>query len=127
MIKISNTINVVIRPTKDFIFRHLARRLEKLPTPALGCISTFSSCPSKKSLSLLYKAFLRPLLTYASPGWFLFLSITNTTKIERLHRAASRAITGCLSFSPIPLFSEASLLPLRVTLTHFALSCYGTL
>ena len=56
----------------------------------------------------------------ASPRWFPFLSINNTTELERLHRAASRAITGCLSSSPIPLFfSEASLPPLRVTLTHF--------
>ena len=77
------------------------------------------------SLSVLYKAFLRPLLTYASPGWFPFLSATNFTKLESLHRAASRAITGCLSSSPIPiLLSEASLPPLRVSLTHFTLSSY---
>ena len=81
--------------------------------------------PSKESLSLLYKSFPRSLLTYASPGWFPFLSITNITKLERLHQAASRAITGCLSSSPIPLlFSEASLPPLRVTLTHFTLLFY---
>ena len=78
--------------------------------------------PSKESLSLLYKSFLRSLITYASPGWFRFLSVTNLTKLERLHRAASRVITGCLSSSPIPLLlSEASLPPLRVTLTHFTL------
>ena len=92
---------------------------------ALRCISTSSWGSSKESLSLLYKSFLRPLLTYASPGWFPFLSATNLTKLERLHRAASRAITGCLSSSPIPLLlSEASLPSLRVTLTHFTLSCY---
>ena len=86
---------------------------------ALRCISAFSWGPSKESLSLLYKSFLRSLLTYASPGWFPFLSAANLTKLERLHRAASRAITGCLSSSPIPLvLSEASLPPLRVTLTH---------
>ena len=92
---------------------------------ALRCISASSWGPSKESLSLLYKSFLRPLLTYASPGWFPFLSATNLTKLERLHRAASRAITGCLSSSPIPLLlSEASLPPLRVTLTHFTLLSY---
>ena len=92
---------------------------------ALRCISASSCGPSKESLSLLYKSFLRSLLTYASPGWFPFLSATNLTKSERLHRAASRTITGCLSSSPIPLLlSEASLLPLRVTLTHFILSSY---
>ena len=91
----------------------------------LCCISSSSWDPSKESLSLLYKAFLQPLLTYASPRWFPFLSAVNSTKLERLHRAASRAITGCLSSSPIfLLLSEVSLPPLRVTLTHFTLSSY---
>ena len=81
--------------------------------------------PSKESLSLLYKSFLRSLLTNASPGWFPFLSATNFTKLERLHRAASSAITDCLSSSPIPLLlSEASLPPLRVTPTNFTLFSY---
>ena len=35
VIKILNTIYVITRPTKDFIFPHLARRLEKLPTPVV--------------------------------------------------------------------------------------------
>ena len=79
----------------------------------LRCISASSWGPSKESLSLLYKSFLRSLLTYASPGWIPFLSATNLTKLERLHQAASRTITGCLSSSPIPLLlSEASLSPL---------------
>ena len=73
-----------------------------------------------ESLSLLYKSILRPVLTYASLGWFPFLSATNFTKLECLHQAASRAITNCLSSSPIPLLlTEASLPPLPVTLTHF--------
>ena len=70
---------------------------------ALRCISASSWGPSKESFSVLYKSFLRSLLTYASPGWFPFLSATSFTKLERLLRAASRAITGCLSSSPIPL------------------------
>ena len=95
---------------------------------ALRCISSSLWSPPRSlslSLSLLYKSFLRSPLTYALPGWFSFLRVTNITKLERLHRAASRAISDCLSSSPIPLFlSEASLPPLRVTLTHFALSSY---
>ena len=92
---------------------------------ALRCISASSWGPSKESLSVLYKFFLRPLATYSLPGWFLFLSVTNFTKLERLHRAASRAITGCLSSSPVPLLlSEASLPPLRVTRTHFTFLFY---
>ena len=92
---------------------------------ALRCVSASSWGPSKESLSVLYKSFLRPVLTYASPGWFPFLNATNITKLERLHQAASRAIPGCLSSSPISLLlSEAPLFPLRVTLTHFTLSFY---
>ena len=34
-------------------------------------------------LSLLYKSFLRLLLTYASCGWFPFLNVTNITKLKR--------------------------------------------
>ena len=92
---------------------------------ALRCISATSWGVFKESLSALYKSFLRSLLTYISPGWFPILSATNHTKLERFHRAASRAITGCLSSSPIPLLlTEASLPPLRVTLTHFTLFSY---
>ena len=47
----------------------------------LRCISASSWGPSKESLSVLYKSFLRPFLTYASPGWFPFLSATNVTKL----------------------------------------------
>ena len=57
------------------------------------------------------------------PDSFL-LSVNYFTKLERLHRMTSRAITGGLSSSPIPLLSEASRPFLRVTLTHFALSYY---
>ena len=79
---------------------------------ALRCISASSWGPSEESLCILYKSFLWSLLTYASPGWFPFLSVTNIIKLERLHRAASEAITSCLSSSPIPLLlSEASLPP----------------
>ena len=93
---------------------------------ALRCISASSWGHSKEFLSLLYKAFLRPLLTYASSGWVPFLNVTNITKLERLHRAASCAITGCLSFSAIPLlFSAASLPVLRVALTYFTLSSFN--
>ena len=80
-----------------------------LRSPSLFCINLFFG----------------PFSTYASPGWFPFLSATNLTKLERLHREASRAITSCLSSFPIPpLLSEASLPPLQVTLTHFTLLSY---
>ena len=74
---------------------------------ALRCISAASFGPSKESLSILYKTFLRPLLTYALPGWFPFLCNANISKLERLHRSACRDISGCLSSSPIPLLESS--------------------
>ena len=82
---------------------------------ALRCISASSWGSSKESLSLLYKGFVRPVFTYALPGWFPFQSDTNITKLERFHQVASRTITRCLSSSPIQfLLTEASLLSLEL-------------
>ena len=67
---------------------------------ALRPKATASWGPRKESLSLLYKAFVRPVLTYASPGWFPFLCDTATVHLEVLHRTAGRVITGCLSSTP---------------------------
>ena len=81
--------------------------------------------PLRSSSLFCINFFFVSFLTYTSPGWFPFLSVTNITKLEGLHRAASCTITGCLSSSPILLLLyEASLPPLRVTLTHFTLSSY---
>ena len=77
-----------------------------LRSSSLCCIQSFSQA--------------RSLLCFAR--MVLFLSVTNNTKLERLHQAATRAITGCLSFSSIPhLLAEASLSLIRVILTHFTL------
>ena len=86
---------------------------------ALRSIATASWGPTKESLSLLYKAFVRPVLTYASPGWFPFLCNTATNHLEVLHRAACRVITGCLISTPSSLLLlEAQLPPLKLTLEH---------
>ena len=92
---------------------------------ALRCICASSWGPLRSpSLFCINLSFGPFSLTLHLDG-FPFLSATNLTKSECLHRAASRAITGCLSSSPIPLLlSEASLPPLRVTLTHFTLFSY---
>ena len=104
--------------------KHVSSLKAKPRLKVLRCTAS-SWGPSKQSLSLLYKSFLRPLLTYVSPEWYPFPSATNFTKLESLHRAASGAITGCLSSYSIPLLlSQASLPPLPVTQTHFILLTY---
>ena len=92
---------------------------------AFRSIASASWGPSKESLCTLYKAFICPILTYASPGWFPFSSPTHISSVERMHRSSCRVITGCLSFTPIPLLHiEALLPPLQVTLTHQSLSFF---
>ena len=59
---------------------------------ALRCISASSWDPSKESLFVLCKSFLRPLLTCASPGWFPFLSATNFTTLERTERPVAPSL-----------------------------------
>ena len=61
--------------------------------------------PSKESLCTLYKAFICPILTYASRGWFLFSPPTHIMSVERMYRSSCRVITGYLSFTPIPCFT----------------------
>ena len=119
-------------PTPTFlgvIFDHtlsFSKHVSSLKAKFFPCLKALRCIfASSWGRSLLYKSFLRSLLTYASPGWFPFLSATNITKLERPHRAASRAITGFLSSSLIPLLlTEAFLPPLGVTLTHFTLLSY---
>ena len=92
---------------------------------AFRSIASTSWGPSKVSLCTLYKAFICPILTYASPGRFPFSSPTHITTVERMHRFSCRVITDCLSSTPIPLLHiEALLPPLRVTLTHQSLSSF---
>ena len=92
---------------------------------AFRSIASASWGLSKESLCTLYKAFIRPILTYASPGWFPFSSPTHITSVGRMHKSSCRVITGCLSSTPILLLHiEALLPPLRVTLTDQSLSFF---
>ena len=70
---------------------------------AFRSIASASWGPSKESLCTLYKAFICPIFTYASSGWFPFSSPTHITSVERIHRSSCRVITGYLSSFFIPL------------------------
>ena len=113
---------------RTFSFKHHVLSLRKKfhsRFRAFRSIASASWGPSKESLCTLYKAFIRPILTYASPGWFPFSSPTHITSLERMHRSSCGVITGCLLSTPIPLLHiEALLPPLRVTLTHQSLSFF---
>ena len=73
---------------------------QPIPCFPLHCLCSWR--PSKESLCALYeyKAFIRPILTSGSPGWFPFSPPTHITSVERMHRSSCRIITGCLSSTP---------------------------
>ena len=48
---------------------------------AFRSIASASWGPSKESLCTLYKSFIRPILTYASPVWLPFSSLTHITSV----------------------------------------------
>ena len=80
---------------------------------ALHCISASSWDPSKEAFSLFcIKLLFGPFSLMFHLDGFLFLSVTNITKLKRIHREGSRAITGCLSPSPIPFLLSEGFLPL---------------
>ena len=111
---------LLFNPTPKFLGVNFDRTLSfGAPCPIPVFQITASWGPTKESLSLLNKAFVRPVLTYASSGWFPFLCNTATNHLEVLHRAACRVITGCLSSTPSSLLLlEAQLRPLKLTLEH---------
>ena len=85
------------------LFKHLSSLKAKLfpRLKALRCISASSWGPSKKFPSLFYIKLFFGLLSHTTPP-VVSLSVTNFTKLERLHRAASRVITGCFLSSSYP-------------------------
>ena len=78
---------------------------------ALRSVAAASWGPAGESLSLLYRAFVRPVLTCASPGWFPFLCNTATGHLGVLHGAACRVVAGCLSSAPSSLLLLGARLP----------------
>ena len=107
-------LGVTLDRTLSFFSHSSALRRSFYPRlKALRAVSFASWGPSKESLASIYKTFLLPVLTYASPGWFPFIYAKYLQPLEAVHRSACRAITGCFSSTPVPLLLlEAGLSPL---------------
>jgi len=71
--------------------RHKALSLFQGTTLHSLCLS------SKETLSQLNKAFIRPVLSYASPVWFPFLCETPKNILKFIYRSACRVISGRLA------------------------------
>ncbi len=75
----------------------------------------------KETLSLLYKATIRPLFNYACPVWFPAISDTSVKKMQTVQNYACRIITGCVKKTDKGhLHNETGLLPIAA---HSDLLC----
>ena len=96
-----------------FLFLYMCLHLKPSFPSSHGLLCFLMGPFQEVYCSSLHSFFLAP---YTSSGWPPFVTVTSVAKLELFYRAASRAIIGCLSFSPT-LFRP----PLRFILTHFAL------
>ena len=119
-------LGVTFDRTLSFSSHSKSLRSRLLPRlRALKSISLQYWGPQKESLSTLYVAFCRSVLTYAAPAWFPFSSPSHLNPLYSLHLSGCRAVTGCFSSTPSSLLlSEAGLPPLSLTLSSSALSFF---
>ena len=71
---------------------------------ALPSIAAASWGPTKETLSLLYKAFVRPVLTYASAGWFRSSATPQPITWKSYTELHARSLLGA-SLPPPPPYS----------------------
>jgi len=75
--------------------------------------------------TLMYKLFIRPVVSYSSPVWFPFLCGALKKYLEMCHKSACRVESGCLASAPVLLLLLESLAPpLEITLNHQALAFF---
>ena len=119
-------LGVTLDRTLSFFSHSSALRSACYPRlKSLRAVSSASWGPSKESLASIYRTFLLPVLTYASPGWYPYTYAKHLQPLEALHNSACRAISGCCSTSPTSLlYLEAGLPPLSVILTSQSLSFF---
>ena len=82
-----------LQPPSTFLTVHLLSKTQDFfLSQDLLFYLHFHLGPFQKGAFLCYDAFLRLVLTYASPTLIAFFCVTNATQLEHLHQAKSFAI-----------------------------------
>ena len=69
---------------------------------------------SKEDITLVYKHYIRPILTYTHPAWQPDTRRTHINKLQITHNRALRIANSCTQTTPIPhLHRETLVLPLK--------------
>jgi hypothetical protein len=80
----------------------------------LKALSSTTFGHSKESQTALYKQFVRPVLSYASPAWAPDLARTHMEKLQRTQNVALRIATGCCRSTPLAhLHAESKVLTIK--------------
>jgi len=90
-----------------FSFRSHVRSIRKVISSLRG--TPLRDFCAVRSLSQLCKAFIQPVLTSASPGWYPFFFDALQKDLEVCHRSVCRVVSGCLASTPVPLLLLESL------------------
>ena len=97
---------------------HLTNKGKK-STKLLKALTSTTWGKNKETLTITYKAIIRPKLEYANTITTPIASNTNINKLQTIDNTAKRIITGCTSDTNTNhLHNETSMLPLK---THFKL------
>ncbi|GFS02406.1 ribonuclease H [Elysia marginata] len=84
----------------------------------LRCLSGKSWGADEEDLRIVYLAYIKSAIDYASNAWYPCLAKDSRQKLETVQNAAARTITGCTKNTNTKLLlNEAKLLPLEVEST----------
>ena len=98
-------------------FRHHAAEVNARARSRLNVLKALTATTfghTKESITALYKQFVRPVLSYASPAWAPDLAQSHMEVLQRTQNAALRIATGCVRSTPTAhLHAETLVLPIR--------------
>ena len=97
-------VNAVVKASKARL-----QTLRLLAGTSWGC--------SKETLTVAYKQYIEPLISYAAPVWAPNASPSSILRLQRVQSAALRVATGCVSATRWEyLNQEAKILPVQAKL-----------
>ena len=98
-------------------FKAHIQDIKKRCTPRLNALRAITGTDfgqHKETLSLLYKQYIRSVMSYASPAWAPTISNTHHNTLQTIQNSALCIITGCTKTTPTAhLHSETRILPVR--------------
>ena len=102
----------------DWCSRHISRKCLLEPGPDLAFWGWLQAQPLEtqrsRSVTALYKQYVRPVMEYACRVWIPDLALTHHNSLQKTQNAALHIVPGCTWSTPVQhLHNECKVLPLR--------------